>query len=135
MNLGIPVNTQLLCTFVSKPDLDLVIDYIIKTYSIPERRIFVFENVHNTDDLYCTYNIIRTDLLDHGKNTILIHRKKESNTLYTVNALNVIIREMNNGILDKSLPINWPLYGNSLLLTNSGALKQIKLQFFGVRKF
>lgn len=127
------MNTQLLCTFVKKSDLDLVIDYVSKTYELPEKRIFVFENTANSNDLYCTYNILRTNLVDYGKNTILIHRKKESNTLYTVNALNVIIRNMNNGVLDKTLPINWALYSNSLLLTSEGNLRQIKLHFFEVR--
>lgn len=127
------MNTQLLCTFVKKSDLDLVIDYVSKTYELPEKRIFVFENTTNSNDLYCTYNILRSNLVDYGKNTILIHRKKESNTLYTVNALNVIIRNMNNGVLDKTLPINWALYSNSLLLTNEGNLRQIKLHFFEVR--
>jgi hypothetical protein len=35
--------------------------------------------------------------------TILLHRKKESNTLYTINALNDLIKELNEGKADTSL--------------------------------
>jgi hypothetical protein len=31
------------------------------------------------------------------ENTILLHRKKESNTLYTINALNDLICSLNEG--------------------------------------
>ena len=39
--------------------------------------------------------------------TILLHRKKESNTLYTINALNALVRQLNNGMLDNRFIINW----------------------------
>jgi hypothetical protein len=50
------VKTQLLCTFAHKSDLNIVSDYIQQSYTIPERRIFVFANAEATDNLYCTYN-------------------------------------------------------------------------------
>jgi len=34
------------------------------------------------------------------KNTISLHRKKITNTLYTINALNELIKTINNGVLD-----------------------------------
>ena len=57
----------------------------------------------------------------------MIHRKTDTNTLYTVNALNVIILKANNGILDKKFIINWPNYQNSLLLTEGSDLRHIHL--------
>jgi hypothetical protein len=51
-------------------------------------------------------------------NTISVHRKKETNTLYTVNALNEIIQRLNNGVLDKTYQLEWYNYQNSLLLTD-----------------
>jgi len=123
------MNTQLVCTFVNRDDLDLVIDYISKSYTIPDNIIFVFENAHAPHKMYCTYNIDKNNLISEAKNTILIHRKKESNTLYIVNALNCIIRDMNNGVLDKSIQINWENYSNSMLLTNNGELYRINLNF------
>ena len=46
--------------------------------------------------------------------TISLHRKKNTNTLYTINALNDLIRELNAGKLDKTYPIKWENYKNSL---------------------
>ena len=60
-------------------------------------------------------------------NTISIHRKKDSNTLYTVNALNAVIKNLNNGVLDKSFMVDWSRYENTLLLTNGDDLRRINL--------
>lgn len=120
---------QLLCTFAHRKDLDIITDYIITSYTIVERRLFVFSDANVRNDLYVTYNVDTTDT-KRIPNTILIHRKKETNTMYTVNALNTIIREANNGILDKTYLINWITYRNSLLLTNTDGLRHIQLQLF-----
>lgn len=121
------MKTQLLCTFAHKKDLDLIADYITKSYTITERRMFVFSDADNRNDLYVTFNI---EAVGYSKtpNTISIHRKKETNTLYTVNALNTIICAANNGVLDKMFQVDWTLYRNSLLLTNDEGLRRIQLQ-------
>ena len=120
---------QLLCTFAHRKDLDIITDYIITSYTIVERRLFVFSDANVRNDLYVTYNVDTTDT-KRIPNTILIHRKKETNTMYTVNALNTIIREANNGILDKTYLINWITYRNSLWLTNTDGLRHVQLQLF-----
>jgi hypothetical protein len=95
---------------------------------IPERRIFVFANAQAADNLYCTYNADATT--QRGQNTISIHRKKETNTLYTVNALNEIIRAVNNGVLDKTYQLDWSNYQNSFILTDDAGFRVIELTFF-----
>ena len=107
------MKTQLLCTFAHRNNLDIVIEYIKQNFTIPETRIFVFENANK-----------------RGKNTISIHRKKETNTLYTVNALNEIIVEQNNGVLDKTFKLDWPRYENSFILTTNPGYKVVELKFF-----
>ena len=121
------MKTQLLCTFAHKKDLELIVDYVTKSYTISERRMFVFSDSDNRNDLYVTFNIEATGY-SKTPNTISIHRKKETNTLYTVNALNTVIRGANNGLLDKSFMVDWTLYRNSLLLTNEEVLRKIQLQ-------
>jgi hypothetical protein len=101
------VKTQLLCTFAHRNDLNIITDYIQSKYEIPERRIFAFAN------------------------TISIHRKKETNTLYTVNALNEVIRSQNNGILDKTFILPWEQFQNSFILTDDeSGYRVVKLKFF-----
>jgi hypothetical protein len=123
------LKTQLLCTFAHRKDLELIIDYVAKSYTISEKRLFVFSDADNRSDLYITYNV---EPDDYGKtpNTIMIHRKKETNTLYTVNALNAIIKKANNGVLDKKFIINWPLYENSLMLNDGNEVRHIHLDLY-----
>ena len=123
------MKTQLLCTFAHKSDLNIVTDYIQSNYVIPEQRIFIFYNADDSDMLYCTYNVSHT--INRTSNTISIHRKKETNTLYTVNALNEVIRTVNNGVLDKTFQVDWLYYQNSFILTDSETrYRVIELLFF-----
>tara|TARA_R100000697_G_scaffold84411_1_gene96401 strand:- start:17 stop:403 length:387 start_codon:yes stop_codon:yes gene_type:complete len=123
------MRTQLLCTFAHRKDLDLIIDYISKSYTISEKRMFVFSNAEKDSELYVTYNV-EPDDYKKTPNTIMIHRKKETNTLYTVNALNAIIRKSNNGVLDKKFVINWQIYDNSLMLTDGDDIRHIHLDLY-----
>lgn len=122
------MKTQLLCTFAHRSDINIVSEYIQHNYEIPERRIFVFSNAEVSDNLYCTYNANETTM--RGQNTISIHRKKETNTLYTVNALNEVIKNVNNGVLDKSYQLDWSIYQNSFILTDDTGYRVIDLIFF-----
>ena len=121
------MRTQLLCTFAHKTNLDIVTEYIKQNFEIPEKRIFIFANHSKRNELYCTFNA--EDNGHRGKNTISIHRKKETNTLYTVNALNEVIKDLNNGILDKTMIIPWEAFENSFILLDDPGYKQIDLVF------
>ena len=49
-------------------------------------------------------------------NTISLHRKKITNTLYTINALNELIKTINNGVLDTNYQVEWDTYKNMILI-------------------
>ena len=87
----------------------------------------MFAKYENRNDLYCTFNA--EDNGYRGKNTISIHRKKETNILYTVNALNEVIKDLNNGILDKTMIIPWEAFQNSFILTEENGYRRIDLVF------
>jgi hypothetical protein len=116
---------KLFCTFSSKEGLDETLREINKEYVILYKKIFVLAS-QDSEEFLCTYNIeiegSQTRILP---NTILLHRKKESNTLYTINALNTLIKQLNGGVLDTSFPINWQDYKNSVLLTQGDDLKKL----------
>lgn len=124
------MSSILLCTFANASDIKLIIDYIQQNYELDRGTIYIFHNENNIDDLYCTYNVVSVD--HFIENTILIHRKKETNTLYTINALNQIIRGANNGIVDKTFVIDWESYTNSILLTVDQTVRVIPLQLKAV---
>lgn len=94
---------------------------------MPEKRIFVFSDVNEPYNLFYTYNVLPQS--ERGENTISIHRKKESNTLYTVNALNSLIRVLNNGVLDKTFEIDWHQFTNSFILTSDTGYRVVPLEF------
>ena len=52
------------------------------------------------------------------QDTITINRKKDTETLYSINALNTLIKDQNNGVLDKSYRVDWAQFKNNLLLTD-----------------
>ena len=68
------------------------------------------------DNVVCIYNVSHNG--KRLKDTITINRKKETNTYYSINALNSLIYLLNNGILDKSYKIDWPQYVDTLLLAD-----------------
>tara|TARA_Y100000310_G_scaffold47479_1_gene44032 strand:+ start:1536 stop:1949 length:414 start_codon:yes stop_codon:yes gene_type:complete len=114
------MNTQLLCTFTDIHNLDFTIDLIIECNDIFYNKIYILSNIDDPTQLMCTYNIPKSDdFLDGVRNTISLHRKKHSNTLYTINALNTLIRKLNNGVLDKTFSIDWDDYKNCILLFDS----------------
>ena len=85
----------------------------------------VIIEAENDYNLMCTYNISVEENYSELENTILLHRKKQTNTLYTINALNALITVLNNGVLDTTYQLDWELYRNTMLLTNEEGLKRI----------
>jgi len=130
------MKTQLLCTFTSKDGLQKTLQNIRETYVIVYNYIYILQNKSNLDELYVTYNI-NTEFKPPQplEDTILIHRKKESNTLYTINALNQLVREENGGVLDKTFVIDWQKFRNSIILTNTEGTKRIQTRIFEVIEF
>lgn len=123
------VNTQLLCTFIQTEGLSEAVQQIQKNYTLAFNNIYVLENVEDDTQLVLTYNIVAGSLRSGGvvpESTISVHRKKQTNTIYTINALNALIAEKNNGNIDKSFRVNWDELQNSVLVTAHGNLKIIK---------
>ena len=128
------MKTQLLCTFTQRDKLEDILSLIILCNDILYEKVYVFQNGKDSRQLICTYNV-EYDADNHPDdipNTISLHRKKQSNTLYTINALNEVIRELNGGVLDKRFPIPWEQYQNSLLLTNDTGLNKIPTKIHSI---
>jgi hypothetical protein len=115
---------KLFCTFSTKEDLESILSNIQTQYNILFNKIFVLY-IESTNEYVCTYNIDSFNIEGILPNTILLHRKKESNTLYTINSLNRLIESLNGGKLDTSFRINWNDYRNCILLTHTGELRKL----------
>jgi hypothetical protein len=130
------VKTQLLCTFTTKDELGYTLQRIRETYHIVYNYIYVLQSKSNLDELFITYNIDTAyQPVSPLENTILMHRKKQTNTLYTINALNELIKEENGGLLDTKFVIDWDRFKNSIILTNSEGTKRISTRVFDIITF
>lgn len=119
------LKNKLFCTFSPKDRLEEVLDTIKSEYTIMYGKIFVLES-EDSDELLCTYNIeVQNSTTRVLPNTILLHRKKETNTLYTINSLNLLIKSLNEGVLDTTFRIDWPDYRNTVLLTQGEDLRKL----------
>ena len=129
-NLG-DLNNKLFCTFTNLEGLDSLISSVTSQYNIIYNKIFVLEIV-GKDEYVITYNVEQGNVNNIPDNTILVHRKKESNTLYTINALNELIKRLNGGVVDTKFPIDWAHYKNCILLTQHNELNQLNTKIYKI---
>ena len=125
------MSNKLFCTFATEDTLDNILSEIQERYNIIYNKIFVLYS-KSQDEYICTYNVDFGNVGAFLENTILVHRKKESNTLYTIIALNTLIKELNGGVLDTSYRINWPDYRNCILLTKGPDLKRVNTKLYKI---
>ena len=130
------MRTQLLATFTTKTDLEKTIESIKGAYTIAFGKIYVLQNEDIVDELICTYNVDLSAGADFNdvKGTISLHRKKHTNTLYTINALNEVIADLNNGVVDSKFIVPWENFQNTLLVTNSDGLNKINTRIYKIIK-
>ena len=128
------MNKQLLCTFANSINYTEVIKELPQQYTLIDNKIFIFANENNLRELYLTFNVEKNERNTRYKGTISIHRKKQTNTLYTLNAMNKLIADENNGVFDKSYQLNWELYKNSIILTNEIGVKIVPLKLFSIQE-
>jgi len=122
---------KLFCTFTDLEGLDVLIEDIQSKYTIIYNKMFVLEIV-GKDEYVITYNVDLGNVQTIPDNTILVHRKKESNTLYSINSLNELIKKLNNGVVDTKFQIDWQHYRNSILLTQKGVFNQLKTKIYKI---
>jgi DNA-directed RNA polymerase subunit L len=125
------LNNKLFCTFTSGEELDELVSELSTVYTIMYNKMFVLF-VKSTNEYVVTYNVDQGNVNTIPENTILVHHKKETNTLYTINALNELIKKLNDGVVDMSYRVNWPHYRNSILLTQHNELKQLNTKVFKI---
>lgn len=125
------MNNRLFCTFTQLDEIDNLIEKVTSQYDILYNKIFVL-NIKSNNEYVITYNVDQGNVSSIPDNTILVHRKKETNTLYTINALNTLIKSLNGGVVDTKFPIDWNHYRNCILLTQHNELKQLNTKIHDI---
>ena len=127
----VDLNNKLFCTFTDLESLDSLLEEIQSKYTIIYNKLFVLEIV-DKDEYVVTYNVEQGNEHTIPENTILVHRKKESNTLYTINALNELIKKLNGGVVDTKYQVDWQHYRNCILLTQHNELNQLNTKIYKI---
>jgi hypothetical protein len=125
------MNNRLFATFTQQELIDELVYNLSSTYDIMYKKMFVLF-IKSTNEYVVTYNVEQGNIDGIPQNTILVHRKKESNTLYTINALNDLIKKLNGGVVDPAYRIDWQNYKNCILLTQQGEVKQLNTKIFKI---
>ena len=113
--------------FEAKTDEEVMteVQAIADNLNLTNKFIFLFEDKEDSTKKILTYNAIP----EKGKRfnprlfTMRVHRKKQTNTLYTINALNLAIASEHEGKTGKNLKLNWENYRESILLSVNRELK------------
>ena len=126
------LKNKLLCTFVPTEEIDYFIADLTQKHTILYNKIFIL-NIKDSDEVACTYNLDEMSIDSIPPNTILVHRKKETNTLYTINALNELIKSLNGGVVDTRFRVDWQHYRNTVLLTTQGELRSLKTRIHEIK--
>ena len=118
----------LVASFITTSDeasIQQEVEFIANHMTLTNDYIFLLAHKDDPDKKMLTYNAI----MERGKPfnprlyTIRIHRKKTTNTLYTINALNAAVAQQHNGKKGKDLKVDWSVYQDSLLLTSHSKLQ------------
>jgi len=105
-------------------------EFIVNNIEITNNLIFLLQDTENPEKKIITYNAV----VEKGKPfnprlfTMRMHRKKQTNTLYTINALNAAVASQHEGKTGKDLKLDWTQYENSILLTAGKELKVHSVQ-------
>lgn len=118
----------LLASFIrtsNEEDIQEEVEYIVHNIEITNNLIFLLQDDNDPDKKILTYNAIT----ERGKPfnprlfTMRVHRKKQTNTLYTINALNAAVAAQHDGKTGKDLKLDWSQYENSIILTTGKELQ------------
>lgn len=123
--------SQLVCVFSVKENLDYTTNIIESTYLVLFKKIFIL-GIEDSNEFVCSFNIDKEMQRKQLPNAMLVHRKRETNTIYTINSLNALIRHQNNGVLDKSFKIDWANYSNGILLLSNNEIKFLRTYLYQI---
>lgn len=122
---------QLICLFTIEPDIDHTVSMISRTYEVVYKRVFVL-SIDGSEEYICSFNVEKGNHRKQLPGAMLVHRKKETNTMYTINSLNALIKKENNGVVDSTYSIDWSKYANSLLVTSNNDLKVLNTKVYQI---
>jgi hypothetical protein len=123
---------KIFTTFTKKEELQETLERIKSNYTILYNKIFIFSSTE-TEELICTYNIDMVNCTAEHiiPNTVLLHRKKSSRTLFSINAIN-LLNDGSGKDENGQFEVDWEKYRESILLTRAGVFIQIHIKLYDI---
>ena len=107
-----------------------IINEIINNVEFTNKYIFVLAEKDNPEKKVITYNTNyegQTKIKEFFY-TIRVHRKKKTNTLYTINGLNLALEKEHDGKRGKDLKLSWEAHRGTIIMSQAGQLKTLQLE-------
>tara|TARA_R110002126_G_scaffold63966_1_gene164008 strand:- start:231 stop:665 length:435 start_codon:yes stop_codon:yes gene_type:complete len=132
-------NGLLLASFLESYEEEYItkeVEFIVNNLKLTSDMIFLIEQKSEVPRLLLTYNA----MTEQGRRfhptlfTMRVHRKKQTNTLYTINALNLAVAEEHDGKTGRDLKLDWNKYQDSILLTAGKKLQSHPIEVLKIFK-
>lgn len=120
----------------SEEEITDEVQFLVDNLQLTTQYIFLMAQVNNPIKKVLTYNAVTTPGRSFHPRlyTMRVHRKKQTNTLYTINALNLAVASQHDGQLGKHLKLDWEPYINSMLLSSEKKLEVHPLEVLKIFK-
>ena len=112
----------LIGVFVKKDKILSFMEYLKNEFNIKYKKIYIHKIIGNEIEYLATFPTFNRDFLKKINNSILLHVK--NGCLFSINALNKLIENdnLNKGIDNKNIIVDWSKYKNKLIILNNNAL-------------
>lgn len=123
--------TILLASFIYTERLDEFIDYLESEFSITEDKVFKYKNLSDDSKIIVTFKITLKDgkpinFKEFFSNSVMIHKRGDA--LYTINALNELIKSKFGDVDTKSVKVDWSEYQNKFILIDNKKLNLLDIK-------
>lgn len=101
------------------------VQFIVDNLKLSNNYVFLLRSLKDPSKKIITYNafVEKGQGFNPNLHTTRVHRKKQTNTLYTINALNLAVAKQHDGKTGKDLKLDWEEYRNCLLLSHEKQLQ------------
>ena len=126
---------KLMASFITHTKLKKFVEYLHQNQLTD--KLFILKNQKQHNVLVVTYNLLKesnmSNLREYGVlNSLTIQRNKDTNTLYSINALNYILEDevMKTEKPKNEIKIDWSKYQNTLITTSDKKVNIINTKLF-----
>lgn len=126
---------KLMASFTTSSKIKNFVEYLYNNKLTD--KIFILKNEKQKNVYIVTYNLLQemdmSNLREYGVlNTLIIQRNKETNTLYSINALNYILEDesLKTEKPKKDIKIDWSKYKNVFITTSDKKVNIIRTQLY-----